>query len=628
MISSVDILKKYWNHTSFRDPQDKIIESVLNKNNVIALLPTGGGKSICFQIPAIQQKGVCIVISPLIALMQDQVDNLNERGIKAIALSSGTSQDDMIALFDNLRFGNYKFLYLSPERLQSPFIQEKIKQLDVNLITIDEAHCISEWGHDFRPSYRNIKILKEIKPNTNFIALTASATSEVLTDISKSLELKNVQVFKKSFYRDNLAYQIFTIEDKLHRLIQIFTKTKAPAIVYVSSRNKTKEIATFLTANGFLASYYHGGLTSAEKQQSFNNWMSEKTPIIVATNAFGMGIDKANVKVVVHIDIPNSLENYIQEAGRAGRNGNKSFSVVLQNQNDIRLFKEKSENTFHSIKEIKEVYKNLHSNFHIANGELPENNFQFNFSDFCNKYKYIPQKLNSSLTILNSNGIIELSKDYAAKSTMQFLATSKQVINYTKNDNTTATLINTALRSYGGIFEQPTKINEYWLSQKTKLSIKKVIEILEQLCNEELIMYQRANTNSDLFFLVPREDNIAINRISKNILSYIDQKKSKFNKMIHFIENDKVCRSVQVLQYFNEHNIGECGMCDVCLSKKKKVENISNKIITLFNQQEKLTSKEICKRMLVDDTVVLLNLQQLLSEDKIQINNYNQYFIK
>ena len=302
MISALEILKEYWNHNAFREPQDQIINAVTENNNVIALLPTGGGKSICFQIPAMLKDGICIVISPLIALMQDQVDNLNNKGIKATTIPSGTSQDDLIVLFDNIRFGNYKFLYLSPERLQSTFIQEKIKQLNVNLIAVDEAHCISEWGHDFRPSYRNIKILKELKPAAPIIALTATATKEVIDDISKSLEIKNATIFKKSFYRDNLAYQVFSLEDKLGRLLQICTKTKAPIIIYVSSRNKTKEIATFLNANKFKASFYHGGLSAVNKKEAFDNWISEKTPIIVATNAFGMGIDKDNVKVVIHLD--------------------------------------------------------------------------------------------------------------------------------------------------------------------------------------------------------------------------------------------------------------------------------------------------------------------------------------
>ena len=318
---SLKILQHYWGYTSFRAPQQKIITTVLNGKNTIALLPTGGGKSICFQVPALVNEGVCIVISPLIAFMQDQVDSLINKGIKATTIPSGSSQDAIITLFDNIRFGNIKFLYLSPERLQSRFIQDKIKQLNVNLIAIDEAHCISEWGHDFRPSYQNIAILKELHPTTNIIALTATATKKVIDDIIISLGIENPTIFKKSFFRENLAYQIFNTDDKLGKLHQIFTKTKAPAIVYVNSRAKTKDICAYLNVNGFKSTYYHGGLSNTEKQLSFDNWITEKTPIIVATNAFGMGIDKPNVKVVIHLNLPASIENYIQEAGRGGRNG-------------------------------------------------------------------------------------------------------------------------------------------------------------------------------------------------------------------------------------------------------------------------------------------------------------------
>jgi len=628
MNTAAHILKKYWNHTSFRTPQSEIIEAVLKKKDVIALLPTGGGKSICFQIPTLLQEGVCIVVSPLIALMQDQVTNLTNRGIKAIALTSGISQNDMIALFDNLQFGNYKFLYLSPERLQSAFIQEKIKQLKVNLIAIDEAHCISEWGHDFRPSYRNISILKELKPDTNFIALTASATNEVLEDISTNLDLKNVQLFKKSFYRDNLAYQLFSIEDKLHRLLQIFTKTKAPAIVYVSSRNKTKEISKFLTVNGFLASYYHGGLSSSEKQEAFENWMSEKTPIMVATNAFGMGIDKDNVKAVVHLDLPNSVENYIQEAGRAGRNGKKSYAVLLQNKSDILAFKEKTATSFPTISEIKEVYKNLHQQYQIANGELITTAFEFNLLEFSNKYNYAYNKLNNTLRILINNGIIELSNNYKKKSTILFLATSSQVIYYAKNNTSTQLVVNTLLRSYGGLFEQETHINEYWLAKKIKSTVLKITQALEQLHTDEIIAYKKATNNSELFFLVPREDHSAINRISKNCTRYIDQKKQKSDALIHFVENINTCRSIQILHYFNEQNVSECGVCDVCLSKNKKVADISTQIIGLLKSEILYTSKEICSRISFTDEVVLVNLQQLLAEDIIGINQYNQYYLK
>ena len=627
MISALEILKKYWNHNAFREPQDQIINAVTENNNVIALLPTGGGKSICFQIPAMLKDGICIVISPLIALMQDQVDNLNNKGIKATTIPSGTSQDDLIVLFDNIRFGNYKFLYLSPERLQSTFIQEKIKQLNVNLIAVDEAHCISEWGHDFRPSYRNIKILKELKPAAPIIALTATATKEVIDDISKSLEIKNATIFKKSFYRDNLAYQVFSLEDKLGRLLQICTKTKAPIIVYVSSRNKTKEIATFLNANKFKASFYHGGLSAVNKKEAFDNWISEKTPIIVATNAFGMGIDKDNVKVVIHLDLPNSIENYIQEAGRAGRNGKKAFSAVLVNKNDIRIYKERSENAFPTISEIKQLYKNIFSHFQIAKGELIIDALEFNLLAFADKYKIAANKVATTINLLEVNGIIQISNNYNKKSTVQFTASSNRVLRHSKSDANTSKLIQVLLRSYGGIFEQETKIDEFWLAKKANLLSKQVVAILSKLDVEELLIYNKTTENSELYFLIPREDDKTINSISKNIQKYIKQKVRKASDLVQFIENDCVCRSVQVLQYFNEKEFEKCGICDVCLANKNTHVDISFEITNYLTSNKTATSKEICKHISKKEDTILVNLQQLLSEEKIGINNFNQYYI-
>ena len=627
MSSALEILKKYWNHNSFREPQEKIINAVLENNNVIALLPTGGGKSVCFQIPALLKDGICIVISPLIALMQDQVDNLNDKGIKAATIASGTSQDDLINLFDNIRYGHYKFLYLSPERLQSSFIQDKIKQLEVNLIAVDEAHCISEWGHDFRPSYRNINVLKELKPNIPIIALTATATQEVLSDISESLEIKNAQIFKKSFYRDNLAYQIFSLEDKLGRLLQICTKTKSPTIIYVSSRNKTKEIAAFLNANKFKASYYHGGLSASNKQEAFDNWISEKTPIIVATNAFGMGIDKDNVKVVVHLDLPNSIENYIQEAGRAGRNGEKAFSAVLSNKNDIRIYKEKIENAFPTIKEIKVIYKNLFSHFQIANGEIIDNVLEFNLFEFSNKYKISSNKVATTINILETNGIVQVSNSYDKKSTVQFLTSSKRVLNYSNSDSNTTKLIQLLLRSYGGIFEQEIKIDEFWLAKKANLLSKQVIKILTNLDSEQLLSYHKSTEHSELFILVPREDDKTINSISKNIDTYIRQKVTKSIDLVTFIENNSVCRSEQILNYFNEKEFKSCGICDVCLAKKNAYQDVSSEIITYLSSKKTATSKEVCQNISSKEANVLVNLQQLLSEEKIGINNFNQYYI-
>lgn len=472
-----EILKKHWGFSAFRNPQEEIICAALENKCTIALLPTGGGKSICFQVPALLKEGVCLVISPLIALMQDQVANLKKRGIKAMTIPSGTSQEQMITLFDNLKFGNFKFLYLSPERLQSKFIQQKIKELNVNLVAVDEAHCISEWGHDFRPSYRNIKVIKELQPAAHFMALTATANKKVLEDIAHSLEFKNPPVFKKSFYRDNLAYQIFTVEDKLLRLQQVFTKTKTPAIVYVNSRKKTVEIARFLKANNFKSSFYHGGLSAIEKQQSFDNWMTEKTPIMVATNAFGMGIDKSNVGLIVHLNLPSSIENYVQETGRAGRDGKKSYAVLLHNEHDVLLFKEQTENTIPSLAEVKVVHKKLYQHCRIAYGEIVEAPFQFPFLEFCKKYHFKPNKVAVIFKILANNGVLEITHNFNKKSTLHFIASSKQVLFYGGQNQSLQSFINTLLRTYGGLFEQPSNINEYHLAKKRGLPLCKSFAI-------------------------------------------------------------------------------------------------------------------------------------------------------
>ena len=618
-------LQKYWNHTAFRKPQEEIINAVLNKKDTIALLPTGGGKSICFQIPGLLLEGVCIVISPLIALMQDQINSLQKRGIKATTIESGSSQDEIITLFDNIKFGGFKFLYLSPERLQSKFIQEKIKELNVSLIAVDEAHCISEWGHDFRPSYRNIKKLRELKPKAITIALTASANNKVLEDISKNLGFKSPKIFKKSFFRNNLAYQIFTVEDKLNRLLQIFTKTKTPAIVYVNSRKKTVQISNFLNANSFKSSFYNGGMSSEEKKTAFNNWMLEKTPIMVATNAFGMGIDKANVGVVVHFDFPNSIENYIQEAGRAGRDQKKSFAVLLQNANDIRIFKEQTKISLPTIREVKEIHKKLYQNFQIAKGEFIEDSFEFNFLEFCKKYNFIPNKTGTVLMILENHGIIKLSKNFNKKSILQFITSSKKVI----KNNSLKIFTTTLLRNYGGLFEQETKIDEFTLAKKAGITSKQVIANLRRLETEGLIKYKQTMLDADITFLTPREDDKTINRNAKEIKQFLRQKKQKSNDIVEFIKENRICRSAQILSYFNEKQLEDCKICDVCLSKKKSnTISISLEIIKLLQEKSILNSREICMLLNANEQDILLHLRKLLSEEKIGLNSQNKFYLK
>ncbi|SDU11329.1 ATP-dependent DNA helicase RecQ [Polaribacter sp. Hel1_33_78] len=629
MISAKEILKKHWNFSSFRGPQEDIIKAVLQQKDVITLLPTGGGKSICFQVPGIVKEGVCLVISPLIALMQDQVENLKKRNIKATTIKSGSSQDEIITLFDNIKFGNIKFLYISPERLQSIFMQQKIKELNISFVAIDEAHCISEWGHDFRPSYRNIKILKQIIPDVNFIALTATANKKVLEDISSNLELKNPVIFRNSFARENLAYQVFNVEDKLLRLTQIFTKTKSPAIVYVNSRKKTEDLTKFLNARNFKSSFYHGGLSVKEKQLSFDNWMTERTPIMISTNAFGMGIDKSNVGIVVHFDVPFSIENYIQESGRAGRNEKKSFAVLLKNENDIAIHREHIKKGLPSILEIKEVHKKLYQYFRISNGEITENSYSFNLLEFSEIYKFTSKKVDAVLKILSNNGVLELTNTYNQKSTVIFTSSSKNIISHTINNIYTKNLIDTLLRTYTALFKQEVKIDEFLLAKKSNTTSKQVIANLERLEQEEILTYNSVKTDSEIRFLLPREDDKTINKFSKEISRFIKQKEKKSEDFLAYILNNKVCRSIQILDYFDEISNKKCGICDVCLSKKRiKKKDISSEILSILEQKNELTSQEINQYLKATEKDILIHLRQLLSDNKVRINHQNKYHLK
>ena len=621
------ILSKYWGFDSFRPKQLEIINAVLNGKDTVALLPTGGGKSICFQIPALLLEGVCVVISPLVALIEDQIKQLDSKGIKALHIPSGTSQNEMIILFDNLKYSSCKFLYISPERIQSKFIQQKIKELSISFFVIDEAHCISEWGHDFRSSYLKLHILKELN-NTNIIALTATATNKVIKDICTSLELKNPNLFKKSFFRKNLAYQVFYTEDKLSKLQQIFKKNHSPSIVYVNSRAKTKELSNYLNAHNFKSSFYHGGLTPIEKKVAYDNWMSEKTPIMVATNAFGMGIDKSNVKIVIHYNLPKSIENYIQEAGRAGRNGEKSFGVTLTNNSDIQLAIDLHKKTIPTINEIKVIHHKLYQHFQISKGELSEDSYAFNLLEYCDKYQLIPNKTFNALQILNNYGIIELNNYGVQKSSIQFIATHTQIINYKRTTKEQTFFIDAILRMYGGIFEKAVKIDEFKIAKKLGLTSYRVIENLEKLHRLDLITYNKSTKNSELFFLQPREDDKTINRIAKSIKSYLKYKNEKFSSFIQFIKNDRVCRNIQILDYFNENKVEKCGICDVCLQHKKSDANISVQIIKLLRENKELTPKEIGEKISYLERDILIHLRKLLAEEIINITDYNTYFLK
>ena len=629
MSDATKTLKKYWNFSTFIEPQGEIIQAVLDKKDVIALLPTGGGKSICFQVPALIKEGVCLVISPLISLIQDQVENLKKRGIKATSIQSGASENEILTLFDNIKYGNYKFLYISPERLQNTLIQEKIKQLTISFVAVDEAHCISEWGHDFRPAFRNITILRDLIPDVHFIALTATANKRVLLDIEKSLNLKETNIFKKSFFKEHLAYQIFTVEDKLKKLQQIFSKTKKTGIVYVNSRKKTVQIAQFLNLNNFKSSFYHGGLTTSEKENAFKNWMTEKTPIMVATNAFVMGIDKENVGIVIHFDIPYSIENYIQEAGRAGRNHKKAFAVLLKNDNDISNQIEFEKKTVPNIKEVKEIHRKLYQYFRISLGEIPENSLGFNLLEFSKIYDFSVSKVDAVLRILANNSIIEITNTYNKKSSIIFHETSKNITFYAINNIYLKNFINSILRTYTGLFEQEVKIDEFLLAKKNNMTSTQVIGYLNRLEKDGILSYHRVQTDSEIRFLIPREDDKIINFFSKEITQFLKQKEKKSIDFLSFIQNNLICRSIQILDYFDEKSTKKCGICDVCLSEKKyEKKDIIFEILMVLNEKGKLSSQEINQFLNFNEKDILINLRQLISENKITINNQNKYLIK
>lgn len=620
------VLQQYWGYDDFRGSQRKIIDTVISGQDVLALMPTGGGKSICYQVPALAMEGICIVVSPLVALIQDQVAQLKKRNIKAIALTGGIRSNEVNDLLDNCVFGNYKFLYLSPERLQQTVVRERIQQMNVNLIAIDEAHCISQWGNDFRPAYLECSILKELAPQTPTIALTATATPRVVDDIVENLELKEVRIFKDSFSRSNIAFKVRRSEDKLYQLKKYMEKIPGSGIVYVRSRKMSISLANFLINNGVSASFYHGGIPKSDKEEKLNRWLNGKDRVMVATNAFGMGVDKPDVRLVIHYQIPDSLESYFQEAGRAGRDGEPSTAIILTSKEDADRAKQQFLSTLPDVGFVKTVYSKLNNYFQISYGELISEPQAFKFNEFCSRYAFNPNMAFNALRILDQNSVLSLAENFKEKTTLQFVASKAEIFNYLDKNRKTAPIIQTILRTYGGITDYVTKINLYMLSQKTGTGEERLKQLLQQLADDNIAEYYNHSSDLEITFLVPREDDHTINPFAKKIKDFNQVKVDNIAAMLGYIANQKMCRSVYLLNYFGEKSAEKCGTCDIC-TKKAKVSSphdLEQKILELLEIRPH-SSRQLERVTGTSEKELLNLLERLLENGLVSINIKNEY---
>jgi ATP-dependent DNA helicase RecQ len=570
-MTAAEILKKYWGFDNFRPLQDEIIQSVLNGKDTLALLPTGGGKSVCFQVPAMVMDGICIVVSPLVALMKDQVENLKAKGINAIAIYAGMGKREIDILLDNCIYGNIKFLYLSPERLLSDIVRARISYMNVNLIAIDEAHCISQWGYDFRPPYLKVKELREIHPDKPILALTATATAFVKEDIIQKLEMKDAQVFVKSFSRRNLSYVVYDLEDKHKKLIEIANNVKGCGLVYVRNRRETAEVAHFLQRNGIVADFYHAGIEKDLRFKKQEDWKKDAIRIMVATNAFGMGIDKPNVRFVIHLDLPDSLEAYYQEAGRAGRDENRAFAVLLANKSDQLILNAKYTDSYPTVDEIKKTYHYLGSYFQLAFGAGEGLSFEFDIADFCKKFSLGVIKTLAALKFLEHDGYIALSENIFLQSRIMFTASHEDVYRFQIENSAYDPIIKTIQRSYGGAFDGYVKIKESDLSNRLKLSYKDIIEILNRLQQFEILSYLPQTDQPQLQFILPRRDQAHLDIDVKYIKLRQQIQKDQVSAVLSYAST-QLCRSKQLLHYFGETNAEKCGFCDICLAERKLEE--------------------------------------------------------
>ncbi len=612
------ILKQYWGFDAFRAQQREIIECALNGKDTLALLPTGGGKSICFQVPALCQEGICIVVSPLIALMKDQVENLKKKGINAMLLHSGMRFQQIDAALDTCVYGDVKFLYLSPERLRNEMVQVRLQKMNVNLLAIDEAHCISQWGYDFRPPYLQIAEIRQLLPKVPVLALTATATPEVVVDIQKKLEFKTQNVIRKSFARENLSYMILNEDDLKGRMLRILSKTPGSAIIYVRNRRRTQEIAQFLQTQNISATYYHAGLSFDERQARQNDWINDKTRVIVATNAFGMGIDKPDVRLVIHVGFTDSLEAYFQEAGRGGRDEKESFAVALINKHDIAELQRKLTHVFPTRDRIKEVYYSIGSSLQLAEGSGEDEWFDFDLVALSDRYKWKPKEIIEAISFLEKADHLIISAHSDPRSQLKLLVNHDSLYDLELRNPKVGRLTKVLLRSYGRMFEEFVSINETLIAKRAGYSIEQSVAILNKLHKLEVVDYRPSTGLPKLSFVGGRVRKQDIH-IAKEVYEVrIKLIQERIKAALHFVETDKVCRSQMLLKYFGESDSTHCDKCDVCrgLSKfkleEKDIELVKSTILTEISLEELINKIEKPEKEILKAVQLLLDNNELV----------------
>ena len=622
-----EILKQYWGYDSFRDLQEEIITSIGEGKDTLGLMPTGGGKSITFQVPALAQEGICIVITPLIALMKDQVQNLRKREIKALAIYSGMTRQEILTALENCIFGNYKFLYISPERLDTEIFRTKLRSMKVSMITVDESHCISQWGYDFRPAYLKIAEIRELLPEVPVLALTATATPEVVTDIQARLKFREGNVFRMSFERKNLAYIVRKTDNKTKELLYILQRISGSAIIYVRNRRRTKEITELLMNEGITADFYHAGLDNAVKDLRQKRWQSGEVRVMVATNAFGMGIDKPDVRIVLHLDLPDSPEAYFQEAGRAGRDGEKAYAVILYAKSDKMTLHKRIVDTFPEKEYILNVYEHLQYYYQMAMGDGFQCIREFNLEEFCRKFKYFPVPVDSALKILTQAGYLEYTDEQDNSSRILFTIRRDELYKLREMGKEADALIQTILRSYTGVFTDYAYISEESLALRTGLTRQQIYNILVTLTKRRIVDYiPRKKTP----YIIYTRERLDLRFLHIPPIVYEERKaryEARIKAMEEYVTTENVCRSRMLLHYFGEKNEHNCGQCDVCLSNRasndlseKSYEELKRQILELLGQSP-LTPAEIADKIKAEKEDIGQVIRYLLDEDGLKMQD-------